>query len=185
MTGNQSFSERLLAGERVVWEGQPATGILLTPKDAFLIPFSFIWCGFVIVWIAGVAFSGGGAFALFGVVFLAFGLFFSVGRFALDAWLRRATRYALTDKRILIAREGPLRSFTAVALDRLPEAQISERRNGTGDVRFGQQQSLLGFGRSGFSIWMPTLDPTPQFLAIRDARKVFDLVQRASIRGGS
>jgi hypothetical protein len=114
-------------------------------------------------------------------VFLTFGLFLSVGRFIVDAWLRRSTRYALTDKRILILREGPFQTFTAVALDRLPQAQINERRNLSGDVRFGPQQSLFGSGRNGFSMWMPTLDPTPQFLAIPEARKVFDLVQHATL----
>lgn len=183
MIDGDPFGGRLLPGERTLWSGRPATGVLFTPKDAFLIPFSALWCGFVIFWIGGVLVSGGGAFALFGVVFLCFGLFFSVGRFILDAALRRNTRYALTDRRVLILRTGPLSSFTAVALDRLPEAQISERATGTGTIRFGQQQSLFGFGQSGLSIWTPSLDPTPQFLAIPEARRVFDLVQTAVARG--
>ena len=182
MTEGRLFTGRLLPGERVVWSGRPVAGLLFTPRDAFLVPFSLLWCGFVIFWIVGVLASGGGPFALFGVAFLAFGLFFSVGRFVLDATLRANTEYALTDKRILISRTGPFSSFKAVALDRLPEAEINERSDGRGTVRFGQQQSLFGFGQSGLSIWTPALDPTPQFLAIPNARKVFDLVQEAVAR---
>lgn len=33
----------LLAGERVLWEGQPYTGLILRPIEAFLIPFSLLW----------------------------------------------------------------------------------------------------------------------------------------------
>ncbi|WP_269515414.1 hypothetical protein [Brevundimonas subvibrioides] len=179
MTEGGPFTGRLLPGEHIVWSGRPATGLLFTPRDAFLVPFSLLWCGFVIFWIIGVLASGGGPFALVGVAFLAFGLFFSAGRFALDATLRGNTTYALTDRRILISRTGPFSSFKALTLDRLPEAEISERSDGRGTVRFGQQQSLMGFGQPGLSIWTPALDPTPQFLAIADARKVFDLVQQA------
>lgn len=182
MTGGRSVAGRLLPDERVVWSGRPVAGVLFTPRDAFLIPFSVLWCGFVIFWIVGVLATGGGSFALFGVAFLAFGLFFSVGRFVLDAIVRSNTEYALTDKRILISRTGPFSSFKAIALDRLPEAEISERSDGRGTVRFGQQQSLFGFGQSGLSIWTPALDATPQFLAIANARKVFDLVQEVAGR---
>jgi len=32
------------------------------------------------------------------------------------------------------------------------------------------------------SAWSVALDPTPQFLSIEDARRVFDLIQRAQAR---
>jgi hypothetical protein len=189
------FRGRLLPDERIIWSGRPSAGIIFTTRDVFLIPFSVLWCGFAIIWTGIAVFAsgaaagaGGGAaaggaglgFGLFGLVFVSIGLFFTVGRFFLDAWLRQGTTYALTDKRILIAKERPSADFTAIALDRLPEARITERHDGRGTVRFGPQRGLLAFGSSGFSIWMPTLDPTPQFLAITDARRVFDLVQRSA-----
>ena len=43
------FSGRLLPGERVVWSGRPATGMLFTPRDLFLIPLSAVWLGFAVV----------------------------------------------------------------------------------------------------------------------------------------
>ncbi len=44
----EAFQGRLLNGERVVWEGQPAGGLLLSSRDTFLIPFSLFWCGFAV-----------------------------------------------------------------------------------------------------------------------------------------
>jgi hypothetical protein len=171
------FSGRLLSGERVLWSERPAAGLLVTGRDAFLIPFSIIWCAFVVFWTFGAA-SAGGTFALFGLPFVVFGLFFSIGRFVLDAWIRGGMRYAVTDRRILILKTRPSNNFTAVDLDRLPQIEVSERSNGRGTLRFGASTSLFAAGRTGFSVWMPSLDPTPQFIAIPAARQVFDLIQR-------
>jgi len=178
-----AFSHRLLPGERLIWDGAPATGVVFTARDAFLIPFSALWLGFVIFWIVGVLTHGGGAFALFGVLFLVIGLFFTIGRFALDAWLRGGTRYGLTDRRILIVRTRPSTDFTSIELDRLPQIRVSERPNGTGTIRFGQPASLFNFGGSGLSVWTPSLDPTPQFIAIGEPRRVFDLIQSTAQQG--
>ena len=79
---------------------------------------------------------------------------------------------------MLIARSGPFADFTAINLDRLPNARLSERRSGRGDIRFGEP--VPPWGGRGYATWSPALDPTPQFLAIEDARRVFDLVQRAA-----
>jgi hypothetical protein len=81
---------------------------------------------------------------------------------------------------VLILKRRPNADFTALGLDRLPEVRISERGDGSGTVRFGPEQALFAFGRTGFSLWVPSLDPTPQFIAIADAKRVFDTVQRSA-----
>jgi hypothetical protein len=120
----------------------------------------------------------GGFFVLWGSVFVCVGLYFVAGRFAIDAWVRMGMSYALTDRRVLIARSPPFANFTAVNLDRLPDANLSESSGGRGTIRFGQPAGP--FGRQGLALWSPALDPTPQFLAIDDARSVFDRIQRSS-----
>lgn len=171
------FSSRLLAGERILWTGRPAGGLLLTERDIFLIPFSIFWCGFMAFWMAG-ALRGGAVFAVFGLLFAAMGLFFAVGRFIADAWIRNGLRYAVTNCRILVLRKWPLFGLTAVDLERLPQINLNERADGRGTIRFGATAPTFGPGFSGFSLWMPSTDPTPQFLAIDSARQVFDQVQR-------
>lgn len=155
---------------------------MLMPRDGLMIPFSLIWGGFAIFW-EFTALNGKAPsfFPLFGVPFVLIGLFLIFGRFFLDAWLRNRTFYALTDRRVLIARSGPWSNFNAINLDRLPEATLIEAGDGRGTIRFGQAPQYWGANRSGsFGSWIPALDPTPQFLGIDDARRVFAAVQERS-----
>ena len=180
---DEAFSGRLLPGERVVWSGRPARGVIFTARDIFLVPFSIVWVGFAIFWTVAVAATGAPLpMLLFGLAFVAFGSTLMGGRFWLDAWLRAGTRYALTDRRVLITRPKPFGDFTAVALDRLPDARLTERRDGSGTIRFGQAASI--FAGAGFGVWVSALDSTPQFVAIPEVRRVFDLVQSAAVGRG-
>jgi hypothetical protein len=171
------FTERLLRGEKIVWSGRPAGGLLFTGQDWLLIPFSLLWGGFALFWESSVlnAPNAPMIMKLWGVPFVLIGLYFIVGRFLVDAWMRSATRYAITNKRILILRSGPFGRFVALSLNQLPQTSLSECASGRGTIRFGEQVSHRG-GR-GISSLAPSLDPTPQFIAIEDARRVFDAIQ--------
>jgi len=182
------LNDQLLPGERVVWSGIPGQGLLLTGADALMIPFSLVWCGLAIFWETSVLSTPAPFFfRLFGIPFVLIGLYVVIGRFLLDAWVRRGMQYAVTNKRILISRTGPFAKLTAVSLDNLPEATLTERGNGRGTIRFGQPAQF--WTRSGgYTSWTPSLDSTPQFLNIEDARSVFNQVQsqsRSVVRSGT
>jgi hypothetical protein len=179
------FRNRLLAGETILWTGQPAQGLMLTGRDGLLIPFSLFWGGFAIFWESLVAKTpkAPAFMGLFGVPFVLVGLYLIFGRFLVDAWVRGATSYALTNQRILIARQRPSSSFTAIDLDRLTDATLTERTDGSGTIVLAPASPFMGvFGanRNSFVAWTPSLDPIPKLLAIPDARRVFDQIQRAA-----
>ncbi len=176
------FGGRLLTGERILWSGRPAQGLWITGQDAFLIPFSLLWGGFAVFWETMVITQKNAPifFSLWGVPFVLLGLYFIVGRFLFDAWLRRGILYAVTNQRILILRPGPFSKFTALGLDRLPEANLSEGASGRGTIRFGEPVSYWSRRRNNFSIWTPALDATPQFIGIEDAQGVFNQIQAAA-----
>jgi hypothetical protein len=177
------FRTHLLPGEQILWAGRPAQGLLLTRRDGFMIPFSLVWSGFAVFWEHSVLHTNApGFFKLWGIPFVAIGLYLVAGRFFLDAWLRRGMRYAVTSQRILILRPPPFGNFVAIELKRLPDATLQERADGSGTIRFGQ--TTTPFGRNGWSSWTPALDPTPQFLGVSDVRTVFDLVQREAANRG-
>jgi hypothetical protein len=172
------FTGRLLNGERVLWLGRPSQGLLFTSRDWLMIPFSLLWGGFAIFWEATVLQTRSSApllFKLWGVPFILIGLYLIAGRFVFDAWIRRKTRYALTNQRILIARSGGFGTFTAVGLDGVPDVQLKAQANGRGTMHFGRPAP--NWGRA--AVWTPALDPTPQFMAIDNAQAVFDQIQRA------
>jgi len=174
----EPFAGRILPGERVVWSGQPKQGLMLTSRDILLIPFSLVWCGFAVFWTFSATSMGApGFFDLFGLMFVSIGLYFVFGRFVFDAWVRRGLHYAVTNERILITRPAPFGRFTALKLGEWRDIDLNERADGRGTIRFGQPVAV--WGNRGMSAWSAALDPTPQFLGIEGARRVFDLVQRA------
>jgi hypothetical protein len=174
------FHDRLLSGEKILWSGRPAQGLLLTQGDWIMIPFSLFWGGFSIFWVIMAMASRDRVFPLFGLPFVAIGIYLILGRFFFDAWIRRGVVYAVTNKRILISRGGPFASFTTLALEDAARATMQERANGSGTIRFGPVYATAYGGRAGFSSWAPSLDPTPQFLAIENVRDVFQKIQNAA-----
>ena len=170
----------LISGERVLWEGRPSTGLILRPIEVFLIPFSLMWGGFTLYWNVNVWMidtSGGDMiFQLWGLPFLLVGIYITVGRFWFDVRQRKKLEYLLTDRRILILRQGNNSTTKSVDLKRLPFLELDERQDGTGTIRFGP--SISWFGGNKFGIWQPSLDPTPQFMRIENAREVYELIQR-------
>ncbi len=94
----------LRPGEQLLWAGRPDPAVHLTPADVFVIPFSLLWGGFALFWTYSAA--AGGAplpFVLFGVPFVALGLYMLVGRFVYKAQRKRATAYGVTTERVLVA----------------------------------------------------------------------------------
>lgn len=90
--------------ETLLWTGRPDPAKHLTGGDLFLIPFSLLWTGFAIFWM-GAALAGGAPlpFALFGLPFVALGLYLVFGRFVVKARRKRQTAYGLTTRRALVA----------------------------------------------------------------------------------
>ena len=176
------FRDRLLSGERVLWQGEPMGGILFTLRDTFLIPFSVMWLGFAIFWEWGVTSQANAPsfFSLCGIPFILMGLFAVAGRFFFDAWLRDRTSYAVTTQRVLILRSPPFGNFTAMGIDRLPELSLNERSDGRGTIRFQPSMPLWGRG-NGFGMWMPSLD-CAQFMMTPATRSVFDQIQKAGVK---
>ena len=172
------FHFPLVKDEKILWTGRPAQGLLLTGQDIFLIPFSLLWCGFAIFWeFTAVAGEKSAPFMkIWGAPFVLIGLYFVAGRFVADAWIRSSLRYAVTNKRALIQRSWPTAKLTSINLRQAPDLELSMRADGGGTIRFGQQPSFW-VRRDGFGSMTPSLDPTPQFLAIENARRVYQLIQ--------
>ena len=160
---------------------------MLRAQDAFLIPFSLVWCGFAIFWeFAAVSTDKAPVFFdLWGLMFVCIGLYFVFGRFFADAATRAKTIYGLTDQRILIVSGWWSRNIRSLELMGLSEINISEKSDGRGTITFGP----VGFNGGMVRGW-PGNNRTarPAFEGIPQAREVLKMIrdaQKALGRPGS
>jgi hypothetical protein len=92
----------LRPGEQLLWGGRPDPRVWFTPADAFLVPFSVLWCAFVVFWewdAAGGPLLGG----LLGLPFIAVGLHLLLGRFIYKRHRKKRIAYGITTQRAVIA----------------------------------------------------------------------------------
>jgi len=148
------FREFLFPNEKILWSGQPKTAILFTGPDIFLIPFSLLWCGFAIFWeTSAIAVIPGDTpvgidivFPLFGIPFVAVGLYFVFGRFIYKAQKKKKTYYAVTDKRVLVLNTGRNQTLNEIDIKAATNMSKNVRRDGTGSITFGgQDYGILSF----------------------------------------
>lgn len=160
--------------ETLLWAGKPRQGILLRASDIVLVPFSIFWGGFVIFWTV-TASKAGGLFGLFGVPFVLFGLYLTVGRFLVDAKLRSNTFYGLTDRRVVIISGWNARTTTSLSLKTLHEVSVTERPDRSGTIFFGRPQPYAAW-QSGMSWPGAGQTQTPSFDMVPDAKRIHDRI---------
>lgn len=173
------ITRELSVGERVLWSGQPRRGISLVAADLGLIPFSLMWGGFAFYWEWSVLHSGAPAFfAIWGIPFVAIGVYMIIGRFFVDAWHRSRIFYAVTNERVLIVDTLFSTVVKSLSLRTLSEMTLTDHSEGTGTILFGN--STIPAAVRSFSAW-PTMKRRmgPQFERIPDARQVRELILRA------
>jgi hypothetical protein len=174
----EKFNRLLLPGEKLIWTGKPGTGLMLTKMDFLLIPFSLLWGGFAIFWEYQVLTKTQGKapffLVLWGIPFILAGIYFIVGRFFVDAYVRSKTFYAITDSRLLILREGLLGGVQAFQLSQLPAVSFSGSPVGRGTLDLSGARP---FNRS-FAAWTPALAKGARLLKIENAWHVFTLLQQ-------
>jgi hypothetical protein len=166
--------------ERLLWFGQPKQGLLLRGEDAWLIPFSLVWCFFSVPGSISRMVSGGG-FIFFDLLFAIAGLYLLFGRFLVDMWLRAHTTYGLTERQALIVTSGFSEQIRFVNLKTLSDLKLTMRRGGTGTIELGKPKFSIFGPRYSRATPFPGIDHylPPAFEAIPDARRVYDLIVQA------
>lgn len=173
VSSSQRLEAMLGKGETVAWTGRPAQGIQFRAVDALLIPTSIVFICFALVWETLAVRSGAPFFPLFGIPFVLVGLYFTVGRFLFDAYLRAHTTYAITDRAAYVITDGFLAKTRTYSPASLSPLELTIATDGTGTVHFGPHATFGGLGASGFSIWMPDRS---QFFRIANAADVYGLL---------
>jgi len=176
----RALAPELGAGERLLWAGHPRRGLRLVMADALLIPFSMLWCGFAIFWERNaLAAAAPGFFALWGVPFVAMGLYMVFGRFIADAVRRSKITYGLTPRRLILISGVLSRQVKSIDLSSLGELSVGERRDGSGTITLGTSSSPTPWGVSLLGpSWPGAAGRLPPMLeAVEHARAVYEKIR--------
>jgi hypothetical protein len=103
----QQIPPELFSDESIFWAAMPNTRIMFHSDDWAMIPFSVLWLGFFVFWEADtLGWTGKHQLdwfsQLWGIPFLIVGNFMLGGRFPWDAWVKRRTYYAVTNRRVIL-----------------------------------------------------------------------------------
>ena len=144
-TDEYSFSTPYISGdEYILWKGKPEKGNLITSSDIVLIPFSIFWCGFVFFWEYMALQTTSSLFmVIWGLPFLAVGIYLLFGRFLWIAYMRKRTAYVITNKKIIRARGNRIDMLDGRTL---PTINVEAKRDGKGSIWFGE----LMYTRKGY-----------------------------------
>jgi hypothetical protein len=141
-TAAMRIHRELQPGENLLWSGLPRQGVFLRGSDAIQIPFSLAWGGFACFWEYSVInTSAPFFFKLWGIPFIAVGVYMAFGRFYMDSLLRSHTIYAVTNKRIMFISGLFNEKTTSIELSAIPELSVVDNSNGCGRIAFGPSPS--------------------------------------------
>lgn len=176
------IQSELDSGELLKWSGMPKQGAIFRGADVFMIPFSLLWGGFAIFWeimAFAIPSKEAGAiayiFPLFGLPFIAIGLYMIFGRFIHDSKKRAKTFYGLTNKRVIIVSGIFSKNVKSLNLRNLTDISLSEKSDRSGTINFGQDNPLLSFfggtsfpGMGSYSV--------PRFELIQNAKDIYNQI---------
>jgi len=173
----QLLQPHLRPDEKLLWTGRPDPRVHFMPSDAFLVPFSVLWCAFAVYWTWLVLNSGKPRwFALVRLLFVAVGLYQMVGRFFVKARRKRRTVYGLTDTRAIVV-EGE-RNVSGVRVKDVP-VQVRTHRDGVHvEIIFGGSGLQKSYLNSGMEVFSPGRDSPVAFFDVPDSETLLRELDR-------
>ena len=173
----------LAPNERVLWQGQGKRRLNATSSGgalliAMFVAFALIF-GLIFLTTARGSRSGddrAGVFVILPIILLLVGLSVGLPLLVMGQRTCNARYFVTTAAAILLypptAWSG--KRVTVVPLKNLQQVTLSENRNGTGTLTFGQSLSI-GYGRYSNSGWA---DSTPAFSNIERPLEVYQLIRQ-------
>src|SRR5215467_3353480 len=163
------------SGEKLLWAGRPAQGIVLRRQEGYAIVFA------VLLVAAGWRFIP---------MFLYVPI---VGGLLADLWYRSRLIYGVTDRRAIILSGMRRRTVQSIYLSSLITLKLEDRRNRSGTIYFGEDHPSCRHDPdphdgSEFGTFAPsgqTRQGEVQFFRIADAKEIFTILREAIRRSRS
>jgi Bacterial PH domain len=160
--------------EKLAWTGRPRGGFILRRSDAFLIPFSLFWGGFAFFWEGGVMFTNAPFFfKLWGIPFVAVGIYIIAGRFFVDAKKRANTIYGITQDRIIIRSGIFSKDIKSLAIRTLSDISMSQKWDNSGTISLGPTDNRFSMMQG---LDWPGVKQTPRLEFIPEVKSVYDII---------
>jgi len=175
------LSSTLSKNEKLIWWGQPKTGIIFRSADIFLIPFTLVWFSFALFFEFTAIAHGIIPPAIFGLLFCCAGAYIFAGRFFVDSLRRKNTIYGITDNRVIIKSGIFRKEITSLSIRNTPNLTLKEKANGSGTIYLGAGDFQSTMTRSMGS-W-PGIKQPPGIELIDDVRSVYNLLVEQQQRG--
>lgn len=151
--------EALLSDEKVLWSGKPSISKMFNIIDWILIPVGIIW---ISIGIYGLTFiiasmNQTSTFAdhemfmqfmrimalIISAIFSALGMYLLVCRFIVKVFIKSKTKYAITNRRILIIQKGIFNRIKSVETNTINHIEISKLKHGKGKIFFFRANSII------------------------------------------
>lgn len=141
----QLFKDQLSGKEQILWASRSTQGIQFRNSDKYMIPFSLLWCTTVGI-LAWFTLSMGGigtTMAWFIAPFMLVGLYLLLGRFFMDAFIRKHIFYALSSKKLLVRTGKWNRSTNTFPLKSIHKIALEKGKKGNGTLRCYDANNVL------------------------------------------
>ena len=135
LEGFQFCNNMILPGERVLWKGRPEKGRYFSGRDLIMIPFCIFWLGFSLFWEWHAIQSGIPIMIIWGLPFIAVGLYLLFGQALSSALTRSKTYYVVTNKKLIIKKGNRITTYLA---QDLPPMTLKLYGDGNGTIRFSE-----------------------------------------------
>lgn len=132
----------ILPGESILWRGKPEKGNVISGEQLIMIPFSLIFLAFSLFWEYNAFLSGIPIMMIWGIPFVAVGLYLLFGRALHDVMMQNKTYYVITNRKIIIKVGNRINMYDAADL---PSMSVRIHKNGNGTITFRE----IYIGRRG------------------------------------
>lgn len=175
--GTFDWQTYLNEGERLLWQGKPASGIRLDDRLRRRLAFGVLFIAIFVYLVFGEQITGTPSSSSFpqgaGIAIIVLGILWLAVPIISDSVTRSHTHYALTNERALIARDGSGHRVKSYAID--SQTEIDYRRGDFATINFSQRRESV-MGSSGATQGRGYTGVGFRYLA--DGDKVYDLMTK-------
>jgi len=174
------IQNELLSNENVLWKGSPSLSKHFTKQDAFLIPLSVIWTGFML-YVFIIELFAGTFFVVVSGMFVIYGFYLIFGRFIVKRLTKRNTIYAITNLRILIIKtnsEGIKKSISSREIKAISDDSISCDKKGIGTIIFDAISSQQAINLNMGMDFLVNTSKIIAFFDVENCKHVYGIYER-------